>query len=365
MSGPSLGIVGAGVTGRMLSLLALKRGMKVSLFEKKSKMPHSKDQRPCSLVAAGMLSPYCELEKSDVLISELGVDSLNLWEEIVPSMGGDIFFQRKGGIVLSHPEDQNEMLKLEKILGKNQLQHTYKHLNGKELLALESDLSPHFSKALFFENEGQIDPWSFYRSFNESILPQCEESFFETDVLEINPHGIKTSQKNYTFDWVIDCRGLEAKKDERRLRGVRGEIIKIRAPGINLLRPLRLMHPRYCLYIVPREDNQYLIGATNLESEDYSPISVRSALELLSACYSVNSSFSEARIVEMDVHCRPAFPDNNPKIILKKAEGLVMANGLYRHGYLISPKIADLVLNKLDGQKKIEEKYEPLIEEWP
>ena len=121
------------------------------------------------------------------------------------------------------------------------------------------------------------------------------------------------------------------------------------------------MHPRYCIYIVPRENNHYLIGATNLESEDFSPISIRSALELLSACYSVNSSFSEARIIEMNVQCRPAFPDNNPKIIIHREEGLIRANGLYRHGYLISPKLSAVLLNKIEGPKK--GKYEDFVEE--
>ncbi|MDC0254596.1 FAD-dependent oxidoreductase [Bacteriovoracales bacterium] len=354
-----IGIVGAGIMGRMVCLLALKRGMKVSLFDQGPSLPEA--NLPCSLVAAGMLSPYCELEKADFRISQLGIDSLPLWKEISQLMGKELFFQNEGGLVLAHPEDQKEISKLKNIIEKYNLEFSYKELVGDQLNSVGPELRQKFSRALFFENEGQVDPWSFYRCFNKMILPQCEDSFFETPVLKMGNHKITTAQKNFEYDWIIDCRGLEGKKDQSQLRGVRGEIIKIHAPEINLSRPIRLMHPRYCIYIVPRENNHYLIGATNLESEDFSPISVRSALELLSACYSVNSSFSEARIIEMNVQCRPAFPDNNPKIIIHREEGLIRANGLYRHGYLISPKLSDVLLNKIEDSKK--GKYEDFVEE--
>ena len=68
----------------------------------------------------------------------------------------------------------------------------------------------------------------------------------------------------------------------------------------------------------------------------------------LSAFYSLNSSFSEARILEMNVQCRPAFTNNNPKIIFTKGGGLIRVNGLYRHGYLISPKLAEIILDGID-----------------
>jgi len=98
------------------------------------------------------------------------------------------------------------------------------------------------------------------------------------------------------------------------------------------------MHPRYRLYIVPRRDDLYLIGATQIESEDSSEITVRSTLELLSAAYSVHPGFAEARIVKSDVNLRPALADNQPKIIHQP--GLLQVNGLFRHGYLMSPAIA-------------------------
>ncbi len=76
------------------------------------------------------------------------------------------------------------------------------------------------------------------------------------------------------------------------------------------------MHPRHPIYIVPRQNNCFIIGATTIESEDMRPLTVQSSLELLSAACTVHPEFAEGTIVESRVNCRPALPDNLPAIIL-------------------------------------------------
>jgi len=140
--------------------------------------------------------------------------------------------------------------------------------------------------------------------------------------------------------WIIDCRGLGGKPAWPALRGVRGEVARVHAPGIGLTRPVRLLHPRYPLYIAPKENDLYVIGATEVEGEDMSPVSVRSALELLSAAFAVHPGFGEARILELNSHCRPTLPDHRPAIVWDGARTL-RVNGLYRHGFMIAPEVAD------------------------
>ncbi len=139
---------------------------------------------------------------------------------------------------------------------------------------------------------------------------------------------------------MIDCRGLGAKPAWPALRGIRGEVARVHAPGIGLTRPVRLLHPRYPLYIAPKENDLYVIGATEVEGEDMSPVTVRSALELLSAAFAVHPGFGEARILELNAHCRPTLPDHRPAIVWDGARTL-RVNGLYRHGFMIAPEVAD------------------------
>ena len=140
---------------------------------------------------------------------------------------------------------------------------------------------------------------------------------------------------------MIDCRGLAARDDQPELRGVKGELILIETDEVELARPVRLIHPRWPLYVIPREDNLFMLGATSIEAED-TGVSVRSALELLGAAYAVHPAFAEARIVEFGSGLRPAYPDNLPRIAIDK--GRVLVNGLYRHGFLLAPALAELTL---------------------
>jgi glycine oxidase len=66
-------------------------------------------------------------------------------------------------------------------------------------------------------------------------------------------------------------------------------------------------------------------------------------MELLSAVYTVHSGFAEARILEMSTQCRPTLKDNLPEIRISKP-GLMLINGLYRHGFLIAPAVMDCAI---------------------
>jgi len=185
----------------------------------------------------------------------------------------------------------------------------------------------------------------------------------ELDLLKVNcrwntaiePEKLRA---NDHYDWVIDCRGLGAKQawraddaNQNPLRGVRGEVVRLYAPEVKLQRPTRLIHPRYPIYIAPKENDIYVVGATEIESEDLSEVSVRSAMELLSAIYTVHSGFAEARILEMATQCRPTLKDNLPEIKYCKHKGeagLMLINGLYRHGFMISPAVMDCALELLE-----------------
>jgi glycine oxidase len=144
---------------------------------------------------------------------------------------------------------------------------------------------------------------------------------------------------------VIDCRGLFARDTQPNLRGVKGEMVIVETDEIVLARPVRLIHPRWPLYIIPRANNQFMIGATSIERED-AGVSVRSALELLSAAYAVHPAFGEARIVEIGSGLRPAFPDNLPRIAIDDRK--IAVNGLYRHGFLLAPALAELTLGYVE-----------------
>jgi len=152
---------------------------------------------------------------------------------------------------------------------------------------------------------------------------------------------------------VIDCRGYAARDELSQLRGVKGEMLLLETDEINLSRPLRLLHPRYPIYLVPRDNHQFMLGATMIENDERDRISVRSMLELLSMVYAIHPGFAEAEITEIGVDVRPAF-DNNLPNVLRRGEKLYL-NGLYRHGFLLGPAMAKRAVNALLDEQCFEE----------
>ena len=214
--------------------------------------------------------------------------------------------------------------------------------------SLEPELAPGFDQGLWLKEEAHLDN----RELLPALLDYVEEHangsvcFAQDKTSEAERHKAKPSEELW-----IDCRGYEAADSLPELRAVRGEAALVHAPDVDLKRPIRMMHPRYAVYIVPRAQHMYYIGATSIESASPSPVTVRSILELLSAAYSVHKGFGEATIQHLLHGLRPALPHNRPEILVRP--GHYQINGLYRHGFLLAPAIAQQVRWLLEDRSSL------------
>jgi glycine oxidase len=308
-------VIGAGIAGAWQALLFAQAGHDVTLHERSD----AAMMLSTSHWAGGMLAPWCEAEMSEPLISRLGLRALDLWRRELP----DTPFN--GSLVVAHSRDRNDFERFA------QLTTGHQRLDAKALAEFEPSLESRFRDALFFAGEGHVEPRRVLPKLHQRIIAAGGTIRFNS---EVAPNDIDGGI-------VIDCRGLAARDAQPELRGVKGEMILIETDEVSLARPVRLIHPRWPLYVIPREDNLFMLGATSIEAED-TGVSVRSALELLGAAYAVHPAFAEARIVEFGSGLRPAFPDNLPRIAIDKER--IAVNGLYRHGFLIAPALAELTL---------------------
>jgi len=307
-------IIGAGIAGAWQALLFAQAGHAVTLHERSdAAMTES-----TSHWAGGMLAPYCEAEVAEPIISRLGLRSLDIWRRELP----DTPFN--GSLVVAHARERNDFERFARMT------KGHERLDASGVAQLEPSLDGRFRDALFFQAEGHVEPRRVLPKLHERILAAGGIIKFNSDISAEDLEGI-----------VIDCRGLSARDGEPELRGVKGEMILIETAEVELSRPVRLIHPRWPLYVIPREDHLFMLGATSIEAED-TGVSVRSALELLGAAYAVHPAFAEARILEFGSGLRPAFPDNLPRITIDRTK--ISVNGLYRHGFLLAPALAELTL---------------------
>jgi len=348
-----VGIVGAGIMGRLMAWELAKSGHNVSLFDQDIIQKRSDNGQSAAYTAAGMISPLSEADSAEPEIIALGLKGLNLWPELVQQLATDIDFRQNGSLVIAHPHDRADLINFRHHVSRHLTQHPglrkyFLNIDQTGLRSLEVDLSERFNEATYIPTEAWLSPQKLLCALADQLLQMGAMLYERTPIISLAPYAVKTIDKHYDFDCVIDCRGLGAKPDIKQLRGVRGELVLLHAPDVNIQHLVRLMHPRYRIYIVPRAKHHYVIGATQIESDSMQPISVRSSLELLSAAYSVHPGFGEASIVHARVNCRPALPNNLPKI--ENQPGLMRINGLFRHGILLAPALAHEAIHQLHHQ---------------
>ena len=334
--------------GRLLAVALAQRGAQIDLFDK----GESHADGAAARIAAAMLAPLAESAITEDSVVRMGIYSLSRWKELISTLSAPVFFQQEGTLILWHRQDAHEAERFTHHLETNcrhnpQLTLPQK-LDSIHLHNLEPGVADRFMQGLYLPNEGQLDNRQLLDGLLNELHILNVKCHWNTAV---DPKQLRTSTQ---YDCVIDCRGTGAKDafitTNNPLRGVRGEVVRLYAPEVKLRRPTRLIHPRYPIYIAPKEHDIYVVGATEIESEDLSQMSVRSAMELLSAVYTVHSGFAEARILEMATQCRPTLKNHLPEIQVQKEKGLsdlIMINGLYRHGFMISPAILDSTLEIL------------------
>ena len=332
-------ILGAGLMGRLLASQLVLDGHQLTMFDAGG--PEGKNS--AARAAAAMLAPLAESAITEIPVVKMGIYSLKRWPELLAQLDEPVFFQQEGTLVLWHRQDAAEADRFSRLLDKTSASLPElpkpQRLDAQGLAELESCLGSRFPKGLYLPGEGQLDNHQLLNALLSQLTKQGVTLNWNS------PRSLDDFLPGETGqpDFLFDCRGLGSAPQWQAVRGVRGEVITLHAPEVTLSRPTRLIHPRYPIYIAPKQNGVFIIGATEIESDDRSPISVRSTLELLSAAYTVDSGFAEARVLELITQCRPALPDNLPSIRYL-GERTLQINGLYRHGFLISPAVMDVAL---------------------
>ena len=300
----------------------------------------SRGEASAAWVAAGMIAPTAEAIDADSQIVSMGRHSLSLWPQWFAELPSPVFYRDDGTLLLWHREDAGEAHRFERLLTTRDAQAHLVHVDPARLNELEPALDSRFQQSLYLPGEAQID--------NRALL--------KTVALALEEAGVQCHWRTFVAGdalpaagIVVDCRGMGARQDLSQLRGVRGEIVRLHAPDVELRHMLRLLHPRFSVYVVPRAEGKLVVGATSVESDDRSPMSVRGVLELLTSAYSMLPALAEARILEFDTQVRPTLPDNLPAFFYHLGRHVLRINGLYRHGFLLTPAIVEEALPLLSG----------------
>ena len=314
-------IIGAGVAGLSAAWACHNAGLVPRVLDTHAQPgPHA-----CSWWAGGMLAPECEGAVAEKPVVRHGRMAAAFWSELTT-------VTQQGTLVVALDRDQGDLTRF--------AQRTERHhaVDAAAIARIEPELAAQHKRGLFFPEEAHLNP----RQALDDITTALTQAGITVETATEDPTNVDGP--------VLDCRGFAAGSDLPTLRGVRGEMAVLRSQEIHLSRPIRLLHPRYPLYIVPRAGGLFMLGATQIESASRQAVTARAALELLSAAYALDPRFAEAEVVEFGADLRPAFPDNVPRIH-QRGEVLHL-NGLFRHGFLMAPALATQAATYLTTGKK-------------
>lgn len=325
MGNSTITVVGAGIFGLWQAYTLAKAGYRIRLIEESS-APFA---RASSRWAGAMIAPECEAEGAPPIVRDLGREALKIWRDMYPATIDN------GTLVVAHARDAGDLARFQNMTEGHDL------VGAARIGELEPALAGRFERGLYFEAESHLDA----RKALDWLLDQIRALGGELHL------GV---QWNGNADGiVVDCRGIGAQGDLKPLRGVRGERVLIETRDVGLSRPVRLLHPRQPIYIVPQGDGRFVVGASVVEREDDGPMTLKSALDLLGSAYALHPAFGEASVLEMGAGVRPSFPDNVPRIVVEDGGKVIRVNGAYRHGFLLAPVLAHEVLAYLsDGRRE-------------
>ena len=352
-------IVGAGMVGLAIAYEAARTGKRVVVLER------DHVGAGAAGVAAGMLAPASELENEDRPLLEFALTSCRLYPEFVRAVeldsGLPCQYRTEGTLLVAlhrdHLEELERLARLQATLGLNA-----HWLTAAELQDREPTLSSRTVGGLFAEDDRQVNPRALLRALVAAIQRRGGAIVTGARDVRLVTHGSALVGVEYVREGVTTT--VEARNTVVATGAFAGELLSGLGLGTFPLRPVKgqilrlrgkplLQHVVRTaeVYLVPRIDGELVVGATSEEQGFDSRMTAGAVLDLLQEAWRVLPGIAELELAELGAGFRPAFRDNLPVIGPGPLDGLYLAVGHYRHGVMLAPVTARLLIETMESGK--------------
>jgi glycine oxidase len=362
-------VIGGGVIGLAVAWRAAQRGLRPVVLER------GDPGGGASSVAAGMIAPISEAILREQRLLALGLESARAYPgfvgELEEASGLDPGYLRCGTLAVARDRDEAEALERE-LAVRTSLGLAVKRLRTSQARRLEPALAPSLRLALDVPGDHVIDPRKLTRALGQAVARAGGGVRTGTEVSEVRiaadeVRGVRlASGQEVNAEQVVVAAGawspeVQGIPEQARvpIHPVKGQTLRMRDPnGAGLLTRVLRMSPGY---VAPRGDGRYVLGATMEERGFDTTITAGAVFELLRDAIELVPGLSELVIDELVAGLRPATPDNAPAIGPGIIKGLHWAVGHYRHGILLTPITAEVVVAGLagDGLPEIASAFSP------
>jgi glycine oxidase len=350
-------VVGGGVIGLAVGWRAAQRGMRVIVLER------AEPGAGTSRVAAGMIAPISEASPKEQSLLRLSLASAAAYPcfaaDVQAASGLDPGYLGCGTLAAARDRDEAEALERELAM-RTSLGLSVRRLRASEARRLEPGLAPALRLALDVPDDHVIDPRALTAALAEALRRAGGTLRTGCEVAEVTVAGRRVRGVRIAAAEALGARqvviaagvwssSLAGIPEHARvpLRPVKGQTLQMHDPaGPGLLTRVLRMSPGY---VVPRGDGRYVLGATMEERGFDTTITAGAIFEQLRDAIELVPGIAELVIDELIAGLRPTTPDNAPALGPGALDGLQWATGHYRHGILLAPITAEILVGALTG----------------
>lgn len=344
---PDVLVIGAGVIGCAIAYRLAREGLRVSVLDR------GEIGREASWAAAGILSPIHPWDYPEAL-TKLCIASERLYPKFVEEIEADSGLSveyRKTGLLMLIADDEDAAAAEKQISWRQDHGMGFERWTAVEVVEREPLVSGDLRGALFLPDVCQVRNNRLVQALAKAAASRraCFSSGAEvTGVLTENRTilGVASGNDRTYASQVIVAAGawssvlLKELALDFEVHPVKGQMLLLEGSVV----PLSRMVLWKGAYLVPRQDEQILVGST-LEpagfSKEVTPSAVR---KLLDQALRMAPGLSHGSFKTAWAGLRPGTPNRVPYIGRPQGwHGLVIASGHYRNGILLAPITACLV----------------------
>ena len=347
-------IAGGGVIGTAIAWRAARSGLSVTLVDPGS------DADKASLVAAGMLGPVSEsvFGEQDLLnLNLLAIDRFPGFNaELEAATGMTTGLRTEGTLAVAY--DNDDLAALARLTAfRHSIGLKAEALDARQCRKLEPFLAPGTRGGVLAAGDLSVDNRRYLAALRTAAAKEGVGHLTGTVTRVTEGEAILGDGRRLTAASVVVAGGWATGKIDgvpdpirKAVRPVKGQILRLRHPE-NLppvaAHTIRAIVKGRDIYIVPREDGELVVGATQEERDDRD-VTAGAVHDLLRDAMTALPVISELILAETNAGLRPGSQDNGP-IVGPVSPRLIVATGHYRNGILLSAATADAVAALLNG----------------
>jgi len=348
-------VVGGGIIGSSIAFQLAKRGMRATIVEKGRMVSEA------SSAAAGMLGAQSEFS-SDSPVIPLALKSRamlpQLAEELRELTGVDIGLIQKGLVKIAFSDEEAIALQQQYQFWKVR-DSNVEWLAASGLQELEPYVTKEIAGAMYLPSDGQVRADDLSLAFAKAASMNgvdirehtCVNAFI-TEGERIR--GVVTESGTIYSDVVVVAAGAWSSQLLNKVNlNVKTSPVKGECLSVVTDEPLiqATVFAQNGCYIVPKEGNRLVIGATSVPGTFDKEATVSGIYSLLERARTMIPKLQEAKWERAWCGIRPQTDDGLPYIgEHPQYKGLWVATGHYRNGILLSPITGVLLADLIEGK---------------